>query len=208
MMHDGKKKTHVISVGDPSGINYSYDLDQATLLQVWRGDFLNVTEMWYERGEPQVASSMGAAISFKGKSVIGIVTDNKAPLPDTLNDRTDLLYKGYSLDGNGYPTFNYTYKTITLKDSFVPLPMARGINHVISLSNTPSSGTLLIRLGEGKEITEVSENIYALDDQRYYIKFIPSGNSKPFIRTVADKKELVISVSAGSSSQITYSLLW
>jgi len=212
MMFGGKKKTHVISIGDPSGVHYSYDLDQAALLQLWNGEFLNVTEMWYERGEPQVAASMGATIRLTGKVPFGIVKDKSAPLADTLNDRTEFLYKGYSLDANGYPTFAYAYKNVTIKDSFKPLPSGRGMSHAVSIApdaiGAPLSDALLIRLGEGAVISEVSENVFAIDDQRYYIQFAPTGKLKPFIRTVGNKKELVVQLAAVSTAEITYSLLW
>jgi hypothetical protein len=207
MMHEGKKKTHVISVGDPTGVHYSYDLNQGSLLRVWRGDFLNVTEMWYERGEPQVSTSMGAAVIFKGKAQLALVADEKAPLPDTLNDRADLLYKGYSLDASGYPTFSYLYKNVTIKDSFVPYNGIRGIKHTVGVSNAPSSGMLLVRLGEGNTIKEVSDRVFAVDDQDYYIQVDP-GTAKPFLRTIGGKQELVVAIKGSAPSQITYSLLW
>ena len=207
MMHEGKKKTHVISVGDPTGVNYSYDLNQGTILQVWRGEFLNVTEMWYERGEPQTATSMGATVKFTDKVNVGIVSEQNAPLPDTLINPKDLLYKGYSLDAAGYPTFSYLYKNVTLKDSFIPLDGARGIRRSFSFSNAPATGVLLLRLAEGRDIKEVSDNVFAVDDQRYYVQITTSGTNKPFLRSIGNKKELVVAVN-GNSSQITYSLLW
>ena len=207
MMHEGKKKTHVISVGDPTGVHYSYDLKQGSLLRVWRGEFLNVTEMWYERGEPQISASMGAAVVFKGKAPFGIVADEKAALPDTLDDRSDLLYKGYSLDASGYPTFSYLYKNVTIKDSFVPFDGMRGLKHSVNISNAPSSGTLLLRLGEGNNIKEVSDRVFAVDDQHCYIQ-VDSGTNKPFVRTSGDKKELVVAIKGNAPTQITYSLLW
>jgi hypothetical protein len=207
MMHGGKKKTHVISVGDPTGVHYSYDLNQGALLKVWRGEFLNVTEMWYERGEPQVSTSMGAAVEFNGNACLGIVADEKTPLPDTLNDRSDFLYKGYTLNATGYPTFNYLYKNVTVKDSLVPLAEMRGIRRTLSVSNVPSGGTFLLRLGEGNTIRQVSDNVFAVDDQHYYIQ-IASGPNKTFLRTVGNKTELVMAVKGNAPSQITYSLLW
>jgi hypothetical protein len=207
MMHEGKKKTHVISVGNPSGVNYSYDLNQGTVLQVWRGEFLNVTEMWYERGEPQTASSMGATVKFSDKINVGIVPDQKAVIPDTLINKKDLLYKGYSLDAVGYPTFSYMYKNVTLKDTFIPLEGARGLKRTFSISNAPAPGVLLLRLAEGTNIMEVSDNVFAVDDQHYYVQITSSGTNKPFLRSIGNKKELVVAVS-GNSSQITYSLLW
>jgi hypothetical protein len=107
MEHHGKKKTHVISVGDQSGAHYSYDLNQAGMLQMWRGDFLNTTEMWYERGEPQVATSMGAAVILNGKPPIAIVADSKSPLPDSLKSGAEFMYKGYTLNAVRLPTFEY-----------------------------------------------------------------------------------------------------
>jgi hypothetical protein len=205
MMHDGKKKTHVISVGDPSGVHYSYDLNQGALMQSWRGEFLNVTEMWYERGEPQTASSMGAAVRFKDKINVGIVSDDKAPLLDTLSNSKDLLYKGYSLDATGFPTFSYIFKNVALKDALVPLDGARGLRRTISASNVPTTGTFLLRLGEGSIIKEVGDNLFSIDDQRYYIQVTP-GSSKAFVRTIGDKKELVVALKG--NSQLTYSLLW
>jgi hypothetical protein len=207
MMHEGKKKTHVISVGDPTGVNYSYDLNQGTVLQVWRGEFLNTTEMWYERGEPQVATSMGASVKFTDKINVGIVSDDKAVLPDTLNNPKDLLYKGYSLDASGYPTFSYLYRQVSLKDALIPLDGTRGIRRTLTVTNAPATGVLLVRLADGGDIKEISDGIFAVDDQRYYVQVTAGSSNKSFLRTVGNKKELVVSIK-GNSSQITYSLLW
>ena len=84
------------------------------------------------------------------------------------------MYKGYSLDASGYPTFSYLYKNVTVKDSLVPLDGTRGIKRTLSVSNVPSTGTFLLRLGEGNTIKQVSENVFAVDDQHYYIQ-IASG---------------------------------
>lgn len=208
MYHLGKKKTHVISIGDPAGIHYAYDLKQGALLDLWKGEFLNVTEMWYERGEPQVASSMGATIVLNGKSPLALVPDNKAVLPDTLNDRTDLLYKGYTLDAKRYPKFNYQYKDIIFDDSFTPLANGQGITRTLNIPNKPAASTLFVRVAAGKVITEVSENVYAIDDQRYYVQFQPLGKLKPTIRSVGDNKELLIEVTNIPATAIKYNLLW
>ncbi|MBA4054485.1 MAG: hypothetical protein C0490_07230 [Marivirga sp.] len=208
MEHLGKKKTHVISVGDPAGVHYAYDLNQAGVLQVWKGGFLNATDMWYERGEPQVATSMGAAIVLSGKPPIALVADNKVALPDSLNDKTDLLYKGYTLNAQRSPTFSYAYKEISFEDSFVSLNNGQGLARSISIPKMPPASTLFIRMGEGSVITEVAENIFAIDDQRYYIQFYPIGKLKPQIRTIGDKKELVVEVKTPFPAVIKYNLLW
>ena len=211
MQFNGKKKTHVISVGDPTGIHYSYDLKQQGLLHVWKGEFLNTTDMWYERGEPQVATSMGATLMLNGKAPVAIVTDIKGALPDTLNDRTDLLYKGYTLKaksaGSKYPEFRYQYKDVVVDDELIPLSNGQGLTRTLTLSKLPSSGTLVIRLGEGQTIKEVADNVYAIDDQRYFIQYVPVGKLKPVIRDNGSKRELVLELTS-PMPVVSYNLLW
>ncbi|WP_332368925.1 hypothetical protein [Spirosoma telluris] len=56
------KRTHSLSVGSPVGLHYTVDLNQMALIQAWKGDFANTTEMWYERGEPQLLAPLGAPV--------------------------------------------------------------------------------------------------------------------------------------------------
>ncbi|HEY5747138.1 MAG TPA: DUF1080 domain-containing protein [Chryseolinea sp.] len=207
MYYKGKKKTHVISVGDPAGIHYAYDLDQAALLQCWRGDFLNVTEMWYERGEPQVASPMGAPVMLNGKCPLAIVGDNNATLPDTLNDRKDLIYKGYRLDEKRYPKFKYQYGSITFEDSFQPDANGQGIARTLTVSQFPQGQAAIVRFAEGSQIREVSDHLYVVDEA-YYVRVPATGKTKPSIRINGNKKELVLEWGAPLSTSLTYTLIW
>lgn len=206
MEHLGRKKTHVISVGDPSHISYAYDLRQSGLLQVWKGDFLNTTDMWYERGEPQLATPMGAPLILSGKSPLALLNDASGALPDTLDDDKDLIYKGYYLDATHSPVFQYKYKDVVFEDSFKPLPSNQGLTRSLSVSTRPANGKLILRLGEGTQITEVSDNIYAIDDQRYYIRINPVGKTKALIRNTGSKKELTLEITG--SGPVSYSLYW
>ncbi len=207
MEHLGKKKTHVISIGDPSAIHYAYDLNQAGIIKTWKGDFLDVTEMWHERGEPQTAQPMGAALTLKGKAPLALLADVNGPLPDTLDDRTELIYKGYTLNTGGYPVFSYHFKYIIFEDSFVPASDRRGLTRSINIPKMPATETLLVRMGEGSQITEVSENVFSIDG-RYYVQFLPSGKLKPAIRSTGEQKELLVEVKTPFPVVIKYNLLW
>jgi Domain of Unknown Function (DUF1080) len=46
-----KRITHSIGVGDPTGTHYVYDLDAGNVACVWRGDFVDATPMWHDRGD-------------------------------------------------------------------------------------------------------------------------------------------------------------
>lgn len=202
-----KKKTHVISVGDASGTHYMYNLSQAAILKTWRGDFLNVTDMWHERGEPQTATPLGAAISQSGRCALALVMNEENVLPDTLNSETDLIYKSLALDAKGYPTFNYRYKSLAMEDALKPNTAINGLTRTLTLKNLPIAEMLIVRMGEGSSIEEVSENTFAIDN-RYYIQYIPQGKTKPAIRNSGNKKELVLEYNSKIGSSISYSIIW
>lgn len=204
---NGKKRTHVISVGDVSGTHYMYDLNQAALLKTWHGEFLNVTDMWHERGEPQTASPLGAAVAQTGRCPLALVSTKKNALPDSLNDKSELIYKSTTLDDAGYPTYHYQYKNLVFEDALRPNTSVNGITRTLSLKNLPSTGILMVRLGEGNDIEEVAENIYTVDN-RYYIRYVPQGKIKPTIRKEGNKTELILEYNAKIASAISYTIIW
>ncbi len=207
MMHNGKKKTHVVSVGDPEGVHYAYDLNQAALLLCWKDEFLNVTDMWHERGEPQTASAMGATVLFKGRCPVATMANDQSTLPDTLNDRTELIYKGYTLDERRSPKFQYVYKQIRFEDSFVPDAVGKGLTRTINITKNSPGQNLILRLAEGETITKVSDNTFAINNQQYYLQLPPQDKVKAEIKDFGDKKELIIRLIEGIS-QIKYQVLW
>ena len=46
-----QRLTHTIGVSEPNGVNYVYDLAAGNLVCVWRGDFVDATPMWHDRGD-------------------------------------------------------------------------------------------------------------------------------------------------------------
>jgi Domain of Unknown Function (DUF1080) len=195
--HGGKKKTHVISVCDPQGIHYAYDLNQAGLLEIWRGNFLDATDMWFERGEPQTAKANGAGIGLPGRCALALVNDKNAALPDTLDVKT-LMLKGYTLDAAGLPTFKFNYGAVNFNESFHHTTEGgiKGLQRTIRAVN-PTNQTLIYRLAEGKMIVDLGNGLYAVDDQRFYIQVEP--NQKPYLRDRDGRKELVVEKGSGSS---------
>jgi hypothetical protein len=205
MNHEGKKKTHVLSVGYPAGISFSYDLNQGALLQVWKGAFLNTTDMWFERGEPQTASPMGAAIVLPGRSPLALLDNASDPLPNTLNDHTEIVYKGYTLDERRNALFAYELKGMSFTDQFIPEMTGQSLVRNLKWMAMPAGKTLVLRLASGSIITPLGNNTYAVGDQQYYIQLL--GSIKPEIADVNGRKELLLKPATGTT-QVQYSLIW
>lgn len=193
MDHNNRKLTHVLSVGDPHQVHYSYDLLQGGLLQVWKGDFLNTTEMWYERGEPQTATALGAAISLAGNCPVY----EPALVKDSV---TAYQYKGYSLDAKGLPTFNYDYHQLKIKDKIEALENGNGLKRTININGDKQNRT--IRIAQASSIKSMGNGLYVVGDHQYFISIDPSMNAK--VEHYLGQQVLVVPASAS----IAYTIIW
>ncbi|MEY2648448.1 MAG: hypothetical protein RL282_1161 [Bacteroidota bacterium] len=194
MVHNNKKLTHVLSVGDPSKVHYAYDLLQGSILQIWKGDFLNTTEMWHERGEPQTATPLGAPIVLFGTSPIYDKTLTKDSI-------ADYQYKGYTLSANGHPQFQYAYKNWMLQDQIVPGDNSRGLKRSITVTGEGKDKTM-IRIAQAKSITPLGNGLYSMGDQEYFVQLTPG--LFPKIENYQGGQVLLMS----ANEPIQYQLIW
>ncbi|MES2516597.1 MAG: family 16 glycoside hydrolase [Bacteroidota bacterium] len=208
VMYLGKKKTHAISVGMPNGLSYSYDLNQGGFLQLWRGKFLDATQMWHDRGEPQTSEPMGVIINSNDKFPLAYLASSETSFPDTLT-KNDLKYKGYKLEKLGqttYPNFMYEYKGLKVNDITTPIDQSEGLKRRITFEGIPASGTQLYALiAENVNISEVTTNRYSVDNQGYYIDILPTTN-KPILRESNGKKQLLMPLTG--LKEISYQLIF
>jgi hypothetical protein len=191
MNHNNKKLTHVVSIGDPSQVHYSYDLMQGGILQAWKGDFLNTTDMWHERGEPQTATPLGAPIVLAGNCPI-----YEKPL--TKDSIADYQYKGYTLKA-GLPTFAYTYKALSIKDRIQP--EGKGLKRSITVSGEGKEKTM-IRIAQGSSITPLGKGLYSIGNQAYFVQL--AAGQYPKIEGFLGQQVLLLP----ASETIEYQLIW
>jgi hypothetical protein len=188
------KRTHCISVGNPQGWNYTVDLSRGALLQAWRGQFANVTEMWYERGEPQLLFPAGLTVPVSGKSSLAVLENATS----AWRDSSDINFLGYKLDTQGVPTFRYAIGSATVSDKLAS--GSNGITRTFQVEGTPT-GNVYAMLGSGKDIVLVEKGLYQIDN-RYYIQL--DKKSKVILRPSGDGKELILPVSGTTS----YTMFW
>lgn len=194
-MYQGDKKlTHIVSVGHPAKLHYAYDLLQGGILKIWKGQFLNTTDMWYQRGEPQTATPLGASFDLAGTS---LVFESK----NVKDSIAAIQYKGYTLSGAGNPTFSYVYKNFNLVDQLLPNENASGFIRKIQVEGVGKE-KLMIRIAQGKTITPVGQGLYAIDNSSYYIQVAPGV----FPKLDNFNKDMVLLMPA--SETIQYQLIW
>lgn len=197
------KRTHSLSVGSPGGYHYTFDLNQMTLLQAWKGDFANVTEMWYERGEPQLLSPMGTTVYLPAQPPLMVLTSEATAWPDSLNETT-LRYKGLRVDKQGVPTISYELAGLTVTDAIQSQDDA--LVRTLSLTGSPD-GTPYCRVATGSSVEEVSKGLYAINDRSYYVRFDPKAKVK--LRQSNGKQELLLPVvMKNGAGSVQYSIMF
>ena len=188
------KRTHVLSVGSPFGWHYTIDLNRGALLQAWRGQFADVTEMWYERGEPQLLDAAGLNTLVSGQSSYTVLPSSVTAWPDS----SDLNYLGYRLTPEGTPVLRYALGGATLSDQISATNA--GLTRTLTIEGK-AGAPMYALLGAGQEITQVEKGLYRVDN-RYYVRV--DKKAKVTTRTSAGRQELMMAVDGTGS----YSLFW
>ena len=196
-----KKLTHVISVGNPNQLNYSYDLKQGALFQIWRGEFLDVTQMWHERGEPQLAKPLGAVIVLSDAPALAVLGNQDQAWPDSVAF-DDFQNKGYSLDASKSPSFQYSFNGITVSDK-ISATEPSSLVRKLKISDAPAG--LYLRLAAAAEIESIGKGLYAIGNKSYYITL--DDSQQPIIRKTKMGKELIVAIPAATSTY-SYSITW
>ena len=196
-----KRIVHAVNVGSPQKINYTFDMDNGSIFQLWRGDFLDATRMWTGRGDG-TAKTLGSVL-YLGPPTFPINKMSNANTPwKTDTTEMEFITKGYTLDDKGFPSFKFKILGVAVTDKVKVLESGQGIQHEILVEK--STKDLSWRLADAKVIEEISPGLFIIDDKSYYIKIENSESLHPTIREQNGRKELIVPI----QDKLTYSILF
>jgi hypothetical protein len=190
---DGKRITHAISVSSAQKVHYAFDLSKGNLALAWRGEFLDATPMWHDRGNG-VSRPWGAVV-FLGN-------------PDQLLQGTEFqssnknhISQGYELKENAVE-YRYESQGVSFIDIISSRQDGKGLDRRL-LADGPTSGRQYT-IAEAGEIKLIRDGLYLVADRGYYIQFDPKATAKPTIQQVGDRQQLTV----GITQPLSYSLLF
>lgn len=193
--------THGVSVGSGEKIHYTYDMNHGMIVQVWRGNFLDATPMWHERGDG--SSKPAGTVKYLGTPFLFIEKlndQNTRWSSDTTG--TGFKAKGYVLDEKDRPVFKYLIYGTTVSDTIRVIENRQGIYRNINIEN--GAENMFARLAEGERIEMLSDGFFIIDDKSYYLKINTNGGEQPLIREQNGRKELIIPVKTKLSYTIFF----
>jgi len=187
-----KRVVHAVNVGNPSNIHYTYDLDNGSIAQIWKGDFLNTAPMWDSRGDGS-SRPRGAVLALPNVPTLSS--------PENLYSQSDVVsepykIKGYEVDQDENPTFLYELNGTDVADK-IRIVDHKYVDRTLQIKNAKAGQK--VRIGLSTDIKQVNENTYALDGKSYYIQ--AKGAS---IETQGLSKVLTLP----ATEQVHYSILW
>jgi hypothetical protein len=193
------RRTHTVGVGDPNGVNYVFDTELGVLSCIWKGDFVDATPMWHDRGDGSFRP-LGDVVFLSNTPQLAVLSDKNAAFPSKYDEK-GFKPKGYKIEeSSSRPIFRYTVSDFDVEDKTYPDDNNRMLTREVKISGG-KSGSAFFKLAEGKDISAMADGSFLID-KKYYITV--SSNEKPFIRDINGQKELVAAV----NNIIKYSIIW
>ncbi len=202
-----EKRTHVLTVGDPSGVHYSYDLTEGTLILCWKGPFADVTEMWVNRGHAQLLKPVNTTIETTAGVPVALLSEASAVWPEEVP--SDYKAIGYTINEHQRPVFEYDYQGIAMSDEIYPSEEGNALMRNVQFESDQSAEGLTFRIAVGKAIDQLPNGLYRVEG-KYYISYDSSEDSgEPEITTMGDQKALIVPIMLSNGrSTISYSVIW
>lgn len=194
-----EKLSHTIGVGSPQGVHYVYDLECGNLVGAWRGNFVDATPMWHNRGNGSFRPD-GAAIWTFLNQPFAELSSMDAPFPD--NDKAERYRpRGYRIDTESkMPIFNYEYKGTNVTQTILPDANGSSLVSEVQFSNQGLVNHYY-KLAEGN-LKKLPDGSYKVNND-YYIEMV--SNQDAVLRTNNSKQELLVPI---TGSTLKFKTIW
>lgn len=193
-----------IGVGYPAGINLAFDAGQVRLSSIWSGGFIEASPLWRGQGSGQARILGKDTVNFPPGIAFAVLNSQATPWPTNLAKQAEgLAFKGYFLDAQQRPTFQYEFEGVPIEDAFLDVKIDDGKSHLtrsIKFPKNPPPNGLHFRVVVDKVIEARSEREYAVG-RGLMIRLPASG----VIRDQGDTRELLLPVTGAFT--IEYHLL-
>ena len=198
----GKKKrvVHAVQVGDPAHLHYTYDLDNGAVAQIWKGQFLDVSPMWDDRGDGS-SRPRGSILGFDDVPVVVARAELFNLTPSEYAPVAHFRPQGYDLDAQGQPTFRYKMDDMEVEDRLRVVDQ-KYFSRSLVFRNIPAGQPYVCRLALGTTIEKLDDLTYAVDGRRYYLQ-LPAG-AKPVIEQSGGLSALYLPV----TERVEYGIMW
>lgn len=169
-----------IAVGYPERLNLVFESDEMALRLLWKDSFVDKNFGKFKvTGKDQIKFPQG--IPFHRLASMDANWPYKSKTNYEFPQSEGYQFRGYRLDKNNRPTFQYEYGEVKVEDFFedVALESKKAMLKRTFTFTTPTAQKIFyFRAGVGNEIKDKGDNLYQIDNLQIRIK----GDHKGLIR--------------------------
>jgi hypothetical protein len=172
-----------IAVGFPAGLHFAFDAASARLVEAWRGEFIDASGAWKDRGGGITPEKGDIVWSAPNGPALVFAGERPAAWPD----RVGVSFKGYTLDSAGVPTFNSVQNGVTVAERFEPVEAGKAIKRTFTIGGLPPGAKVWLNPGKGADSVTVIDNVAEQGNVDSLISISARDASKPVSFSVVIK---------------------
>ena len=199
---------HSAAVGFPEDVHFGIDLNNGSLMKMWKGDFLDVSSMWVGRGGGNLSLNEKAALTFSGAPAMAFLDSRDTAWPDSLQENVSFDMRNYRFADENQLMIKYQMNEIIFEDLLVPHNDGKELMRTIRITESESANNLYLRIAEGDSISELPNGLFQINDKAYLINLGENIKSESWIRSSGDRVELLVPVNSTENTEISYSFVW
>lgn len=201
--------TRAIGVGYPEKANLAWDANEMRLALIWQGPFIDASKQRTGRGEGWEGPLGYNVLKFAEGPPLAILSNVNAAWPTKTGNTAGFRMRGYRLDDDMRPAFNYDFTGVSVTDYPVAVPGVIDANFKRTLTFTSQNppGNLWFRVITGSDIIQTDDGAWNVDG-KVKIKFT-STPGKPVARKANGRAELLVPVKfTGRKAEIVEEIVW
>ena len=147
-----------IGVGYPGGVNIAFDAEQMRVGSLWKGKFVEAGGVWRGQGHGKVRE-LNKPVKFESGPELD---DGNDPWVVDNNRPPKHQFKGYSLDKQQRPTFEYQFDTVSVQDFFTEFKGdgdgdKTNLRRTVTMTSVDGQGELAYRVATAEKITKAGD---------------------------------------------------
>lgn len=144
--------SRAIAVGFPVGTHYAFDANAVRLVEAWKGDFLDASGSWANRGGME-NGGRGPVVWTAPAGPPLVVGERPTDWPQSTGRDAGYRFRGYRIGKDGVPELLYSVRGARVSERIEPR-VDRALARDFRLSGLPPNARVWLRAGEKDRLFE------------------------------------------------------
>ena len=209
--------TRAIAVGFPDKVHVAWDAGALRLALVWRGAFIDAGKHWTGRGQGFQSPLGDGVFTPDAATAVAAIASPESPWPAAQpgqrsgGEREGVRFRGYSLDTQGRPTFDWSSDGMRIGEKIEPVVEGgkQVVRRTIRLAGRPAGGEAFFREALARKVEDKGDGWLLIDD-RWRVRVSGTGVGPTANRTADGTTEVRRRIvwSPGDEAEFVEELSW